>query len=87
MSGVRTVRSDLRTRLLRIRFHNLRRTCATIIHSSNVSYETVLEMLNHAHFSEAMDTCSHVLPSMQEIAVDAIKRTSPWQIRERQVGI
>jgi hypothetical protein len=31
-------------------------------------------MLGHANISETMDTYSHVLPSMQETAVNAIEK-------------
>lgn len=39
----------------------------------NVNPKIVQEMLGHANISETMDTYSHVLPSMQEIAVSAME--------------
>jgi integrase len=64
---------DQRAGLPRIWFHNLRHTCATLLLPKNVNPEIVQEMLGHANISETMDTCSHVLPSMQEAAVSAME--------------
>jgi len=57
----------------RIRFHDLRHTCVTLLLLRNVNPKIVQEMLGHANFSETMDTYSHVLPSMQEPAVSAME--------------
>jgi integrase len=62
-----------RAGLPKIRFHDLRHTCATLLLGRNVNPKVVQEMLGHAHISETMDTYSHVLPSMQETAVNAIE--------------
>ncbi len=62
-----------RAELPRIRFHDLRHTCATLLLSRNVNPKIVQEMLGHANISETMDTYSHVLPSMQETAVSAME--------------
>jgi integrase len=61
------------TGLPRIRFHDLRHTCATLLLLRNVNPKIVQEMLGHANISETMDTYSHVLPSMQETAVSAME--------------
>ena len=57
----------------KIRFHDLRHTCATLLLGRNVNPKIVQEMLGHANISETMDTYSHVLPSMQESAASAIE--------------
>lgn len=62
-----------RAGLPRIRFHDLRRSCATLLLLRNVNPKIVQEMLGHANISETMDTYSHVLPSMQEIAVSEME--------------
>jgi integrase len=62
-----------RVGLSKIRFHDLRHTCATLLLGRNVNPKIVQEMLGHANISETMDTYSHVLPSMQETAVNAIE--------------
>jgi integrase len=61
-----------RTDLPRIRFHNLRHTCATLLLSKGTHPKIVQEMLGHANISMTMDTYSHVLPDMQEKAVSAM---------------
>jgi integrase len=62
-----------RAGLPKIRFHDLRHTCATLLLSRNVNPKIVQEMLGHANISETMDTYSHVLPAMQEAAVSALE--------------
>ena len=61
-----------RADLPRIRFHDLRHTCATLLLSRGTHPKIVQEMLGHANISMTMDTYSHVLPDMQEKAVDAM---------------
>lgn len=61
-----------RADLPRIRFHDLRHTCATLLLSRGTHPKIVQEMLGHANIAMTMDTYSHVLPDMQEKAVDAL---------------
>ncbi len=53
-----------------IRFHDLRHSAATLLLSMGVSAKVVQEILGHSHFSTTMDRYSHVLPSMQQEAMD-----------------
>lgn len=62
-----------RADLPRIRFHDLRHTCATLLLSKGTHPKIVQEMLGHANISETMDTYSHVLPGMQDGAVSAME--------------
>ena len=55
------------------RFHDLRHTCATLLLSRNVNPKIVSEMLGHSSIAITLDTYSHVLPTMQESAVRALK--------------
>jgi integrase len=50
--------------LPRIRFHDLRHTCATILLSKGVHAKFVQELLGHATIAITLDTYSHVLPGM-----------------------
>ena len=50
--------------LPRIRFHDLRHTCATILLSQGVHAKFVQELLGHATIAITLDTYSHVLPQM-----------------------
>lgn len=56
-----------------IRFHDLRHTCATLLLTRNVNPKIVQEMLGHSSISITLDTYSHVLPTMQEKAVEAME--------------
>jgi integrase len=56
----------------KVRFHDLRHTCATLLLSRNVNPKVVSEMLGHANIAITLDTYSHVLPDMQEKAAKAL---------------
>jgi integrase len=58
--------------LPRITLHGLRHTCATLLLLHNVNPKVVSERLGHASISITLDTYSHVLPSMQKDAANAI---------------
>lgn len=57
-----------------IRFHDLRHTAATLLLLANVPAKVVSEMLGHSSISITLDVYSHVLPSMQESAAQAMER-------------
>ena len=48
--------------LPKIRFHDLRHTCATLLLSRNVHPKFVQELLGHANIAITLDTYSHVIP-------------------------
>jgi integrase len=54
------------------RFHDLRHTFATLMASSGGHAKVVQEMLGHATINITLDLYSHVLPDMQEDAVDRL---------------
>jgi integrase len=54
------------------RFHDLRRTCVSLLRPKNVNPKVVEEMLDHANISQTMDIYYHMLPNMQDEAVAAI---------------
>jgi integrase len=62
----------MRAGLPDIRFHNLRHTCATLLLTKGVHPKIVSEMLGHSSVSITLDTYSHVLPGMQEVAATAM---------------
>ena len=62
-----------RAELPEVRFHDLRHTCATILLMKNVNPKVVSEMLGHASIAITLDTYSHVLPTMQESAAEAME--------------
>ena len=54
-------------------FHSLRHTSATLLLSKNVNPKIVQEMLGHATISQTMDTYSHVMPGMGDVAAIALQ--------------
>ena len=56
-----------------IRFHDLRHTAATLMLSGGVNPKVVSEMLGHANISITLRVYAHVLPHMQQAAVNAIQ--------------
>jgi integrase len=62
-----------RAGLPKMRFHGLRHTCATLLLTKNVNPKVVSELLGHATIAITLDTCSHVLPTMQESAAKAME--------------
>jgi integrase len=54
------------------RFHDLRHTFATLMACSGGHVKVVQEMLGHATINITLDLYSHVLPDMQEGAVDRL---------------
>lgn len=56
--------------LPRIRFHDMRHTCATLLLAQGEHPKIVQEMMGHSTITLTMDTYSHVTPSMQKQAAD-----------------
>lgn len=56
-----------------IRLHDLRHTCATLLLTKGVHPKIVQELLGHSSISITLDTYSHVLPNLQERAVEAME--------------
>ena len=77
--NVRRAFKDLLTaaKLPKIRIHDLRHTCATLLLAQGVHPKVVQETLGHSQISLTMDTYSHVLPHVSEEAaaqMDAVLR-------------
>jgi integrase len=58
--------------LPKIRFHDLRHTCATLLLGRGVHPKLVQELLGHATIAMTLDTYSHYLPSMGDQAAGAM---------------
>jgi integrase len=56
-----------------IRFHDLRHTCATLLLTKVVHPKIVSEMLGHSSITITLDTYSHVIPSLGEVAANAME--------------
>ncbi|TKH33765.1 tyrosine-type recombinase/integrase [Bacillus cereus] len=57
----------------KIRFHDLRHTHATLLLAKGVNVKVISERLGHSNIKITLDTYSHVLPTMQEHAVNKIE--------------
>lgn len=57
-----------------IRLHDTRHTCATLMLQAGVHPKVVSEMLGHAGIQVTLDRYSHIVPSMQRAAADALDR-------------
>ena len=58
--------------LPKIRFHDLRHTCATLLLGRCVHPKLVQELLGHATIAMTLDTYSHYLPSMGDQTAGAM---------------
>jgi integrase len=68
------------------RLHDLRHTAATLLLASGVNVKVVSEMLGHSNVSITLNICAHVLPHMQQSAVNAMEmllRDVPPEERQR----
>jgi integrase len=62
-----------RAGLPKIRFHDLRHTCATLLLGRGVHAKFVQELLGHANITITLDTYSHVLPGMGDQTARAME--------------
>jgi integrase len=60
--------------LPKIGAYSLRHTCATLLLAGGVNPKIVSERLGHSSIAITLDTYSHVLPGMQQAAVDVLGR-------------
>jgi Phage integrase family len=59
--------------LLDTGFPSLRHTCATLLLTRSVHPKIVSEMLGHSSVSITLDTYSHVIPGLGEVAANAME--------------
>jgi integrase len=59
--------------LLRLRFHDLRHACASLLLAQGVHPRVVMEQLGHSQISLTLNTYSHVLPSLQAEAAQRME--------------
>jgi integrase len=58
----------------RIRFHDLRHTCASLLLAQGVPPRVVMDVLGHSQIAITMDLYAHVMPTALREAADAIDR-------------
>jgi integrase len=69
-----------RAELPPLRFHDLRHTAATLLLGAGIHPKVVSEMLGHSTISITLDLYSHVTPTMQQQAADAVDSLLGCQI-------
>jgi len=57
-----------------MRFHDLRHSAATILLAMKVPVKVIQELLGHSSITTTLNVYGHVLPSMQEEAMDKMER-------------
>ena len=57
-----------------IRFHDLRHSTATLLLTLGVHPKVVQELLGHSQIFVTMDIYSHILPTLQEEAMDHLNQ-------------
>lgn len=73
---LRMFRRVLRTaQLPRMRFHDLRHSCASLLLAQHIPARVVMETLGHSRISVTMDTYTHVMPALMHDAADAMDRS------------
>ena len=61
-----------KARVRRIRFHDLRHTCASPLLAQNVPARVVMEILGHSQLAMTTDLYSHVKPTALREAADGV---------------
>lgn len=61
--------------LPRVRFHDLRHTCATLLLSKGTHPKVVQKLLGHATVAITLDTYSHIVPGMGDQSARAMEDT------------
>ncbi len=56
-----------------MRFHDLRHSAATILLAMKVPVKVIQELLGHSNITITLNVYGHVLPSMQEEAMDKME--------------
>lgn len=64
-----------KARLPRMRFHDLRHSCASLLLAQGIAPRVVMETLGHSRISVTMDTYTHVMPTLLRDAADAMDRS------------
>ena len=63
--------------LPRLRFHDLRHSCASLLLAQGIAPRVVMETLGHSQIALTMNTYSHVMPAVQAEAAAAMDRVFP----------
>jgi integrase len=64
-----------RAKLPRMRFHDLRHSCASLLLAQHTDPRVIMETLGHSNISVTMNMYAHVMPALKRDAADAIDRS------------
>jgi integrase len=64
-----------RAKLPRMRFHDLRHSCASLLLAQHTDPRVIMETLGHSNISVTMNMYAHVMPTLKRDAADAIDRS------------
>ena len=62
---------------LKVRFHDLRHSCASLMLREGIHPKIVSEMLGHSSVAITLDIYSHVTPGLQEAAAKSLNEVIP----------
>jgi integrase len=60
--------------LPRLRFHDLRHSCASLLKAQGVWDKVIMEVLGHSSITTTMNLYTHVFESLKQDAADAVDR-------------
>ncbi len=69
-------------KLPKVRFHDLRHSCATLLLSLGVHAKLVQETLGHSSYQMTMDTYSHMIPALRNEVADRIDEILSTTVNE-----
>lgn len=74
-----------KAKLRRVKLHDLRHTCASLLLAEGVAPRVVMELLGHSAIAVTMNTYSHVIPALQDESakrMDALFGAGNTKLRE-----
>lgn len=69
-----------RAKLPRMRFHDLRHSCASLLLAQHTDPRVIMETLGHSNISVTMNMYAHVMPALKRDAADAMDRSLGRQV-------
>jgi integrase len=69
----------------KVRFHDLRHTCATMLLLEDVNVKIVSERLGHASIEITLNTYQHVLPTMQQRAAEKLESVIGRMVPKKRI--
>jgi integrase len=71
-----------KAKLPKVRFHDLRHSCASLLLSLGVPAKLVEETIGHSIYQLTMDTCSQMIPALRNEVADRMDEIFPTAVSE-----